>query len=299
MQLLLGALADAQSVLRDLQGNLSTESQEVAVLAKQQREAAERNLEAARDITQSVMTSLTTMETDANNFREHVNSSSANHDQELLDLAVVYEEHARKEHTQLVESITAMLASSLSNRTNLVQSRVKNLREIASQDALVVQQGLKKIQQEAVTANGRLNAFIATADATSVEDSALLASKVSKMEDILVSCTIHTTTSGRKWESTYKKIEQLEKAHTSVVTSILGEGMESNVKLLANLRGLEDSAQAKIETENSYTVAFVDATCTGEHEAASRMQSTMDSQKIAAAELDSSHDTCGGSSNSL
>jgi hypothetical protein len=37
------------------------------------------------------MTSLTTMETDANNFREHVNSSSANHDQELLDLAVVYE----------------------------------------------------------------------------------------------------------------------------------------------------------------------------------------------------------------
>jgi kinesin family protein 11 len=70
---------------------------------------------------------------------------------------------------------------------NQVQSRVKNLREIASQDAVVVQQGLEKIQQEAVTANGRLNAFIATADATSVEDSALLASKVSKMEDILVS----------------------------------------------------------------------------------------------------------------
>lgn len=34
--------------------------------------------------------------------------------------------------------------------------------------------------------------------------------------------TNHTTTSGRKWESTYKKIQQLEKAHTSVVTSILG-----------------------------------------------------------------------------
>jgi hypothetical protein len=38
VQLLLGALADAQSVLRDLQGSLSTQSQEVAVLAKQQRE---------------------------------------------------------------------------------------------------------------------------------------------------------------------------------------------------------------------------------------------------------------------
>jgi hypothetical protein len=32
------------------------------------------------------------------------------------------QEHARKEHTQLVESITAMLASSLSNRTNLVSA---------------------------------------------------------------------------------------------------------------------------------------------------------------------------------
>ena len=128
MQLLVAAVADAQSVLHDLQESLSAQSQEVAVLAQQQREvrtahysvtrcvsvrwkyecnfiaplyvyvseislsqAAQRSLEAARDITQSVMASLSTMETDANNFREHVNSSSVNHDQELLDLAVVYE----------------------------------------------------------------------------------------------------------------------------------------------------------------------------------------------------------------
>ncbi|KAG0629863.1 hypothetical protein M758_1G135000 [Ceratodon purpureus] len=290
-QLLVAAVADAQSVLHDLQESLSAQSQEVAVLAQQQREAAQRSLEAARDITQSVMASLSTMETDANNFREHVNSSSVNHDQELLDLAVVYEEHARKEHAQLVESITAMLASSLSNRTNLVQTRVKQLRDTASQDAIVVQRGLQKIQQEAVTANGRLNGFIAAADATSIEDSAMLVSKVSKMEEILQSCSNHTTTSGRKWESTYKEIQDLEKAHTSTITSILGEGVESNVNLLANLQGLEDSARAKIETENCSTVAFIDATCTGEHEAASGMQSTIESQKVAAAELDSSHDS--------
>jgi len=70
---------------------------------------------------------------------------------------------------------------------NQVQTRVKKLREIASQDSAVVQQGFGKIQLEAVSANGRLNAFIANADVSSVEDSAALTAKVSRMEDILQS----------------------------------------------------------------------------------------------------------------
>lgn len=63
--------------------------------------------------------------------------------------------------------------------------RVKKLREVASQDSIEVQQGLEKMQQEAITANRHLNDFIATADTTAVENSATLASKVSKIEDIL------------------------------------------------------------------------------------------------------------------
>ena len=35
-------------------------------------------------------------------------------------------------------------------------------------------------------------------------------------------------------------------------------GLESNVNLLANLQELEDSAQTKIETQNSNTLAFID-----------------------------------------
>ena len=70
---------------------------------------------------------------------------------------------------------------------NQVQAGVKKLRESACQDSGVVQQGLVKIQQEAVTANGRLHAFIATADASSVEESTKLATKVSRLEEILQS----------------------------------------------------------------------------------------------------------------
>ena len=54
-------------------------------------QAAQKSLEAARDIARIVMTSLATMETDAANFRECVHSSSATHDQGLLQLAVAYE----------------------------------------------------------------------------------------------------------------------------------------------------------------------------------------------------------------
>jgi len=64
---------------------------------------------------------------------------------------------------------------------------VKKLRENAGQDSTVVQQGFGKIQLEAVSANGRLNAFIANADVSSVEDSAALAAKVSRMKEILQS----------------------------------------------------------------------------------------------------------------
>lgn len=54
-------------------------------------QAAQKSLEAARDITRMVMTSLSTMETDAANFRERVNSSSLSHDQGLVQLAEAYE----------------------------------------------------------------------------------------------------------------------------------------------------------------------------------------------------------------
>jgi len=74
---------------------------------------------------------------------------------------------------------------------NQVQTRVKKLREIASQDSTVVQQGFKKIQLEAVSANGWLNAFITNTDISSVEDSTALTAKVSRMKEILQSwCVI-------------------------------------------------------------------------------------------------------------
>lgn len=288
-QLLTNAVADAQSVLHELEENLSTQGQEVTTFAEQQREAAKRTLEAARGITQSVMTSLSTMENDAANFREHLNTSSRKHDQGLLELAEAYEDHAKKEHAEFLESITAMLATALSNRTNLVQTHVKKLREIANQDSTVVQQGFGKIKLEAVNANGRLNAFIANADVSSAEDSAALTTKVSRMEEILQSCSNRASTSGRKWKSAYKDIQELQISHTSAVTSILGEGLRANADLLVNLQGLEDAAQLEIETENSTMVAFIDGTCTEEHAAGSRMQSTMESQVLAASELESGH----------
>lgn len=64
---------------------------------------------------------------------------------------------------------------------------MKNLRENAREDCGVVQRGLGKIEQEALSANGRLSGFIASADASSVEDSAALAAKVCRMEEILES----------------------------------------------------------------------------------------------------------------
>lgn len=45
----------------------------------------------ARNIAQTLFTSLSTMETDAASFQEHVNSSSVDHDQGLLELAEAYE----------------------------------------------------------------------------------------------------------------------------------------------------------------------------------------------------------------
>jgi len=69
-------------------------------------QAAKRTLEAARGITQSVMTSLSTMETDAANFREHVNTSNRKHDQGLLELAEAYEVGLFSlSHVQLQESL--------------------------------------------------------------------------------------------------------------------------------------------------------------------------------------------------
>lgn len=62
---------------------------------------------------------------------------------------------------------------------------MKKLREKAREDCGVVQQGLGKLEQEALSANGKLNGFMATADASSVEDSAALTAKVCRMEEIL------------------------------------------------------------------------------------------------------------------
>ncbi|XP_024369374.1 kinesin-like protein KIN-5A isoform X2 [Physcomitrium patens] len=290
-QLLVSAVADAQSVIHDLQESLSNQSQELAEFAQHQRQVAQKCLQAARDITRTIMASLSAIEVDTANFNECIIFSSANHDKGLHALAEAYEEHARKDHTQLLESITAMLASSLGNRTNLVHTRIKKLREVASQHAHRTKHGLEKIQQEAITANGKLNTFTATAGASSLEDATMFATSVSRMDEILQSSTSHTTTSGRKWESIKKEVNHLVTSHTAAATSILREGLEANANVLVKLQGLQDTARLKIEAQNNNTVAFINGTCTGEHEAACKMQSTMKLQAEAAAELERSHES--------
>lgn len=49
----------------------------------------------------------------------------------------------------------------------------------------MAQEAVGKIQNEAVAANGMLDAFIATSDASSAQEAAVLATKVSRMEEIL------------------------------------------------------------------------------------------------------------------
>lgn len=72
-----------------------------------------------------------------------------------------------------------------------VYARVTKLREHATRDASLAQQGLGKIQQESVIAKGQLEEYLTTAEASATEDSTLLSSKLSTLETNLQTWYVH------------------------------------------------------------------------------------------------------------
>lgn len=61
-------------------------------------QAALNSMSAAREISNVILTSLSSMESDAAQFRDHVNASCSSQDQGLAELAVAYEVCCRLSH---------------------------------------------------------------------------------------------------------------------------------------------------------------------------------------------------------
>ncbi|KAH9559844.1 hypothetical protein CY35_06G076400 [Sphagnum magellanicum] len=294
-ELLVQAVADAETVLQSLQGALYSQGQELASFSKQQRKAAQQTFDATRLMSEAIMAMLSNMETDAVRLDLHIGASCSAHSQGLAQLAVAYEEHAQKEHCELLASITAMLTTALSQRTKLVQTHVNKLSESVSRDALVVQQGLGNMQHVAVVAKSDLQGFITRAEGSAAEVSSLLDSKQCSMENILQTCVEHTSNAGRQWKSAHDSVQKLEEAHTSAIKSIIGEGLNANVSVTATLHQMHDTAVSDIEEENHSALAFINSNSTVELEAVARMRTTIKAQEVGASDFQNSHDTNLGS----
>lgn len=294
-ELLVQAVADAEMVLHSLQGALSSQGQELASFSKQQHEAAQQTFDATRLMSETIMATLSNMEIDAAQLDLHIGASCSVHSEGLAQLAVAYEEHAQKEHSELLASITAMLTTALSQRTKLVQTHVNKLSESVSRDALVVQQGLGNMQHVAVVAKSDLQGFITRAEGSAAEVSSLLDSKQCSMENILQACVEHTSNAGRQWKSAHDSVQKLEEAHTSVIKSVIGEGLNANVSVTARLHQMHDTAMSDIEEENHSALAFINSNSTVEHEAVARMRTSIKAQEVGASDFQNSHDTNLGS----
>jgi hypothetical protein len=187
------------------------------------------------------------------------------------------------------------LTTALSQRTKLVQTHVNKLSESVSRDALLVQQGLGNMQHVAVVAKSDLECFNTRAEGSAAEVSSLLDSKQCSMENILQACVEHTSNTGRQWKSAHDSVQKLEEAHTSVIKSIIGEGLNANVSVTARLHQMHDTAVSDIEEENHSALAFINSNSTVEHEAVARMRTTIKAQEVGASDFQNSHDTNLGS----
>ncbi|BBN07677.1 kinesin family member 11 [Marchantia polymorpha subsp. ruderalis] len=290
-QLFARHVVEAELVLKELLESLREQQREITGLATQQREAARLNLDSTRSISRVVLDTLQTLYSGALDFAENVESSSSAHDQSLAQLAEAYEEQAKQEKALLMEGIAEMLSQSMTRKVDLVTSRVSKLRETTVSEAAERKAKIVTFQEVTSSAKEKVEVFVKSSEEAATESASLLTLKHERMDELLEICVKDTNKAEQQWKAASESVQQFERNYIPVTTSLINEGLEANQFLVARSAALNTAVEADIEDGTVAAFALIEDTRQYEHEAAAGLQSIVEAQSHAAAQLESSHNS--------
>ncbi|KAL2629027.1 hypothetical protein R1flu_013713 [Riccia fluitans] len=290
-QMFLRLVLEAESILKELMESLREQQREITGLATQQRDAARLNLDSTRDISKVVLDTLQTLYSGSLEFAENMESKSKAHEQSLAQFAEAYEEQARQEQEQMMESLAELLSKSMTRKLDLVTSRVSKLKETTVSEAAEAKAKMVTFQEAASAAKEKVEVFVKSSEEAATESASLLTLKHERMDELLEICVKDTNKADQQWKSAVESVQQFEKNYLPTTSALVCEGLEANQSFVSRTKAMKTSFEADIEQSTGTVVGLIEEARQQEHEVAAGLQSLVEAQSHAAAQLESSHNS--------
>ncbi|CAM6127678.1 unnamed protein product [Calypogeia fissa] len=288
-QLLANQVAEADQVLTELQNSLVEQQQQIATFIQKHREIAERTMDSGKIISGVIVDSLQMLYTSALQFTDNMDSKIYAQDESLAQLTKAYEEQAMQERNQLLEGIAELITNSMTRNSELVESRVSNIRETAKANAIETKKSMISIQDSASAAREHFDSLLRVTETSTVETSSLLEATQNRMDELQQTSITCASTAQQQWKTTHESLVQCEREHFLSKGSILTEGLEANQFLVARCAALHAAMEGDVEEETKDAISFLENVRRSEHEVVAELSAVMETQMQAIARLESSH----------
>ncbi|KAH9322160.1 hypothetical protein KI387_016799, partial [Taxus chinensis] len=283
------AAGEADSVLKDLQTTLSDQQGEMAAFAQQTRERARISIELIKSISGATMCFFENLSEEASNLRQYIKQSHEAREQSIIDFQNAYEEQSRQEEQQLLSDISNLVAKATVRKVDMVKTRLGCMRETTIKDKDSLDQSVASIEGTTSESKRKWETFSKQAANDANDNSALSAAKHCRMEVLLQQCVNTTNNASQHWKATQKSVQDMSRNHAIVIESLVRDGVEVNEKHAAEIERTKVSAETDVQKNNERIISHVDGLLEHEHEAASQIQSTIDSHSQTIKKLEDDH----------
>lgn len=290
-ELLSVAVSEAEVVIKDLQIALQDQEREIMAFIQQQQKGALQSIEATRAISSVTAQFFVNIEKSTADLCQSLYQSHQAQQEGVDELEQTYQVCSRKEEQQLIETIAEMLAAATDRKLELVQSKVKHLRDNVTRDFHTMEQGMLEMNAVSSKARMKCEGHMNQAEAGYLEHSAQLSAKKLQLDRLLQQCVKGTAAAADKWRDAQESLQQLEKNNLLQVDSIVKEGVYNNGVLLTSFGESDTSIRADIENGNAIILESAEASLKVDRDAGSTMLFCCSTQSSVLADLHTRHHT--------
>ncbi|GLJ54279.1 hypothetical protein SUGI_1164380 [Cryptomeria japonica] len=283
------AVKEADSVLGDVQTTLSEQQGEMAAFAQQTREKARISIELIKSISDATMSFFENLSGEASKLQQYIEQSYEAQEKSITEFQNAYEEQSRQEEQQLLSDISNLVAKAMVRKVDMVKTRLACMRETSIKDKESFDLSVACIQNTTFDSKRKWETFAKQAADDANDNSALSAAKHCRMEVLLQQCVNTTDHASQHWKATQKSVQDISRDHAIVMDSLVRDSLDANENHAAEIEHAKISAEADVQKINERILCHVDGLLDHEHNAASQIHSTIESQSQVIKKLENEH----------
>ncbi|ONK71285.1 uncharacterized protein A4U43_C04F6900 [Asparagus officinalis] len=219
---------EADLIIKDLQGTLSTHRGELALFAQELSERFCSSLVHTKEMSNYILALLDKLGEESKKLQGH---SSLMHEAQatcLADLQKAYEEQSRSEAEKLIADMTSLVSNHMHRQKELVNGRLIALRDAAVENKVLLNEHVSFEQGVITDAKRKWEEMSMQAQHDLKDGSDFSSTKHCRMELLLQECVNTIDMTSNKWKKTHESVNEMSSKHVIDTDALIRTAIENN-----------------------------------------------------------------------